>query len=413
MARKDGKDRGILKRKGRDDWWVRLVHNGRERWHRCDTKSQAKALYGRLKAEIREGTYFPDKFKPSQDITLRAWITRYKDGITSPGLRNMKHYGEFWSKLLGRRLLTDLTGDELRHIQARMLAKRKRTPQTINRYFAGLRHILNLAIAEGKLITNPVKGVKFFREPQGRLRFLSDGEITRLREVMSPEHWPLVAFALETGLRLNEQFKARWDCVNLEQGVLTIPLSKSGRTRHVILSEAALAILRGLPSWMHSAYVFPSPRHAGEPTQGRHFVVKVYEPALEQAGIVGATWHTLRHTFASRAVMAGVDIRTVQELMGHSTITMTMRYAHLSPTHLREAVNKASLGQSMVKSANGTVTKTVTKQNQPVTVEKKETAEAFEELAGIGGGAGRVRTAASQFCRLLPYHLGTAPRQAL
>jgi len=56
--------------------------------------------------------------------------------------------------------------------------------------------------------------------------------------------------------------------------------------------------------------------------QGRNFVVKVYEPALGQAGIQGATWHTLRHTFASRAVMAGVDIRTVQELMGHSTITI-------------------------------------------------------------------------------------------
>ena len=80
--------------------------------------------------------------------------------------------------------------------------------------------------------------------------------------------------------------------------------------------------------------------------QGRNLVVKVYEPVLKQAGIEGATWHTLRHTFAPRAVMAGVDIRTVQELMGHSTITMTMCYAHLSPAHLREAVNKASLGRN-------------------------------------------------------------------
>ena len=62
MARKDGKDRGITQRKGRDGWWVRLYANGRERWHRCDTKSQAKALYGRLKADIREGKYFPEKF---------------------------------------------------------------------------------------------------------------------------------------------------------------------------------------------------------------------------------------------------------------------------------------------------------------------------------------------------------------
>jgi site-specific recombinase XerD len=83
--------------------------------------------------------------------------------------------------------------------------------------------------------------------------------------------------------------------------------------------------------------------------QGRNFVVKIYEPGLKRAKIEGVTWHTLRHTFASRAVMAGVDIRTVQELMGHSTITMTMRYAHLSPTHLRTAVNRASLGAIAVE----------------------------------------------------------------
>ena len=188
--------------------------------------------------------------------------------------------------------------------------------------------------------------------------------------------------------------------MDLERGILTIPLSKSGRTRHVVLSEAAKSILQGLSSWMHSVYVFPSPRHPGEPMQGRHFVVKVYEPALKRSGIVGATWHTLRHTFASRAVMAGVDIRTVQELMGHCTITM--RYAHLSPGHLREAVNKASLKQPEIKTGNGTVTATVTSATQPITGEREETAEALDSLAGVGGGAERVRTAASQFCRLLP-----------
>ncbi len=83
-------------------------------------------------------------------------------------------------------------------------------------------------------------------------------------------------------------------------------------------------------------------------------------------------------------------------------VTMTMRYAHLSPAHLREAVNKVSLGQSKARTWNETVTATVTKQSEPVTVEKEGTAEALEELTRVGGGAGRVRTAASQFCRLLP-----------
>jgi integrase len=402
MARKGGVDRGITQRKGRKGWWVRLYANGRQQWFKCDTKSQAKALYGRLRAEIREGVYFPERFAQSKALTLRAWITRYTDGITSRGLRNMKHYGRFWSKLLGRKLLTELSADELRHVQAKMLAKKNRSAHTVNRYFAGLRRVLNLAIAEGYLTSNPVKGVKFFPEPAGRLRFLSDAEIARLKEVMAPTDWFLVAFALETGLRLSEQFHARWDCVDLERGVLTVPLSKSGRTRHVILSEAALTILRGLSSWMHSPYLFPSLLSQGQPMQGRHFVVKVYEAALKKAKIEGVTWHTLRHTFASRAVMAGVDIRTVQELMGHSTISMTVRYAHLSPAHLRAAVNKASLEKVVPQPTSGTVTETVTNEEQEPDCQLEDIAEDLEELAEVGGGAERGRTAASQFCRLLP-----------
>ena len=87
MARLNGKDRGITQRKGRDGWRARIFHNGRERWHKCDSKSQAKALYGRLEGEAREGKYFSDRFNQQQELTLRAWIGRYREGITSRGLR--------------------------------------------------------------------------------------------------------------------------------------------------------------------------------------------------------------------------------------------------------------------------------------------------------------------------------------
>ena len=184
-----------------------------------------------------------------------------------------------------------------------MSLKGNRAPQTINRYFPCLRRILNLAIQEGLLTTNPVKGVSFFPEPSGRLRFLTDAEIGKLEENMAYLEWQVVAFALETGLRLSEQFNARWDCVDLEQGVLTIPLSKSGWTRHVVLSEGTLIILRGLSSWMHSPYLFPSPINSGRPMQGRNFVVKVFMPAMERAGIKNANWHTLRHTFVTMGMV--------------------------------------------------------------------------------------------------------------
>jgi hypothetical protein len=170
----------------------------------------------------------------------------------------------------------------------------------------------------------------------------------------------------------------------------------------VILTDAALKIVQGLSSWTHSTFLFPSPLGSAQPMQGRNFVVKVYEPALKLAKIEGATWHTLRHTFASRAVMAGVDIRTVQELMGHSTITMTMRYAHLSPAHLRSAVNRASLGAIATKTGSGTGSKTGSNALESTDAPPAKTMEPMEISGGMFGGAERVRTAASQFCRLLP-----------
>ena len=103
MARKGGQDRGITQRKDRKGWWVRLYINGRERWYRCDTKSQAKALYGRLKADIREGTFFPEKFAPRKDITLRAWILRCLEGSTNLNIEGERRYGRRWSLLqIGR-----------------------------------------------------------------------------------------------------------------------------------------------------------------------------------------------------------------------------------------------------------------------------------------------------------------------
>ena len=100
--------------------------------------------------------------------------------------------------------------------------------------------------------------------------------------------------------------------------------------------------------------------------------------------------------------MMGVDIRTVQELMGHSTVNQTMRHAHLSPAHLRDAVNKASLGPLTPKNLTETGSKTGSTEEAQRPSRLEEVAEGVETQGEANGGAGRVRTAASQFCRLLP-----------
>ena len=366
MARKGGQDRGITQRKDRNGWWVRHYANGRQQWFKCDTKSQAKALYGRLKADIREGTFFPEKFAPRKDITLRAWILRCLEGSTNRGVENERRYGRRWSLLLGNRMLANVSREDLRQVQAKMRAKLRPRPKnaskefqpkrlwsdaTINRHFAFLRHVLMLAIKDGKLIQNPLSGLKFFPEVK-RTRFLTSEELDRLRGLMIPEDWKLVAFAIETGLRRGEQFQLQWNQVDLENGVLTLPMPKGGKTRHVPLSEEAKSILRSFDSFLRSAWVFPGLKDMTQLMDSRAFLRRSYEPGLRQAGITGACWHSLRHTAASRRIMAGVDLVSVKEILGHRDIQTTLRYAHLAPEHLRDAVNRGSL--------SGTVTKTVT-----------------------------------------------------
>ena len=144
---------------------------------------------------------------------------------------------------------------------------------------------------------------------------------------------------LHTGLRQSEQFHLQWEHVDFTTGILTVPRSKHGEARRVPMNDTVREILRTRPSRLKSPWVFPS--EAGDtPIDARNYVRRTFLPALKTAEIQGLRWHDLRHTFASRLVMAGADLRTVQELMGHKTIAMTLRYSHLSPAHQLDAVQR-------------------------------------------------------------------------
>ena len=359
------KVRGVLFRRG--VWWCRWFEGGRERIERCDSKSQAVLRHAKHRADIREGIFFPRK-SAKQDVTLRAWIARYLADCTNKGKSNEVRYGRWWSLYLGGRLLTEITIEELRRAQSRMRAKRTLNTttrqlqrhwadSTINRYFSFIRHVLALAAKDGHIARNPASAVTLFPE-QNRTRFLSEGELRRLHGVMEPEDWRLVAFAVESGLRQGEQFSCRWDQVDLENGVLTLPMPKGGRTRHVPLSEGAKTILRSFGSFASSPFVFPSVRDPLKALCPDSFLTNIFRPSLRRAGIQGATWHSLRHTCASRKVMAGADLLAVKELLGHRDFETTLRYAHLSPKHLRETVNLGSLGGLLHPGAE-TVARTV------------------------------------------------------
>ena len=148
-----------------------------------------------------------------------------------------------------------------------------------------------------------------------------------------------IVLATHTGLRRGSLFHLRWDEVDLAQRVLRIPRTKNGRPLSVPLNARALQTLQALhdAKTSDSPYVFAhaSGRYAGDPVRDSK---NAFHTALELANIEAFTWHDLRHTFASWLMMRGASLRSVGELLGHQSVKMTLRYAHLSPAYLAAEV---------------------------------------------------------------------------
>ena len=151
---------------------------------------------------------------------------------------------------------------------------------------------------------------------------------------------PRSKLAAHTGLRRGSLFTLRWDQIDLDNRVIRIPRTKNGRPLSVPLNVTALNALKALEASKtpESPYVFPhkSGPSAGEPV---HDIKNGFHAALELAHIEDFTWHDLRHTFASWLMMRGASLRSVAELLGHQSLKMTMRYAHLSPAFLSAEVS--------------------------------------------------------------------------
>ena len=166
-----------------------------------------------------------------------------------------------------------------------------------------------------------------------RKRYLDKEQITKFIDACSPHLKPIVLVALHTGMRKSEILELKWNEVDLTQGIIYILQPKSGERREVWLNEVAKKALGGLKRHPRSPYVFYNKNG-----KAYYNVRKSFDAALKKCGIIDFRFHDLRHTFASQLAMAGVDFITLKELLGHKTIEMTQRYAHLSPGHKRTAV---------------------------------------------------------------------------
>jgi site-specific recombinase XerD len=330
-GRESAKVRGVYEREP-GIWYIRFVDSqGRYRREKAGTKGAAIDLYRKRKTEALQGKKLPEKLR-------RATVT-FAD-IARDALAYSKTNKLSYRNDLGRMevLLGWFREHPAEAISAQDIERRFQqqewSPATANRYRALLSLTYRLAIRNGKVKENPARLVPHRLEDNARIRFLSPEEEVCLRaaiEAKSPERLPELTLSLNTGLRLSEQYGLLWENVSLSRRSLTVSRSKNGTARHVPLNQAALQALEALRQRNAGSELV-----CGGATEPRRW----FEPAVRDANLSRFSWHCLRHTFASRLVMAGVDIRTVQELLGHKTIGMTVRYAHLAPKHTLAAVER-------------------------------------------------------------------------
>lgn len=238
----------------------------------------------------------------------------------------------------GRLPLDTITSGQVEKFK--LLRSEEVSPAGTNRDVATLRLILNLAIKQGLVVTrNPVQGVKFLPEGPGMMRVVSHDEERRYWAAAYPLLREVATLILETGMRPEEVFTIQRENVHLDRRYLFVPVGKTQfARRNVPLTEAATAALKRRLAEGTGPYLFP---HRHHPDQPLTTVQKAHERALKKAGIKPSfRLYDLRHTFGSRSAMAGVDLATLKELMGHSNISITMRYVHPTPEHKQEAVHK-------------------------------------------------------------------------
>lgn len=217
------------------------------------------------------------------------------------------------------------------------LINRGLKPASVNKNIGILKAMFKKAVDWNmveEITLKNIRKVKPLPENNRRLRYLSKEECQALIDACKPHLRPIVVTALNSGMRRGEILGLKWEQVDLKNGFILLDITKNGERREIPINQTLKHTLKGVVRRVDSPYVFVD-------REGREYreVKRSFTSALRKVGIKDFRFHDLRHTFASHLVMAGVDITTVRELLGHKSLTMTLRYAHLAPSHKVKAVD--------------------------------------------------------------------------
>jgi len=319
-----------------------------------DAKDWAKITEG----AIKDRRYF--KNTEAKKRTLSELIDKYIEDILPKKPKSeekQKSQLEWWKEQLGDYFLIDITSvliSEKRDTLAKEKTRfnRKYSPATINRYLAALSHALTVATNEwGWLEDSPMRKVSKNKEPRGRVRFLSDDErgalLDACKESGSDYLYPVVVLALSTGMRQGEILGLTWQDVNLDRQYLILHETKNGERRRVPLTGLAHTEVKRLNKVrrIDTQLLFPHPTLKDRPFDLR----TPWEAALKKAEIKDFRFHDLRHSTASYLAMNGASLAEIAEVLGHKTLQMVRRYAHLSEAHTSAVV--ASMNEKIFGNA--------------------------------------------------------------
>ena len=331
---------GLFKRKNSPYYFMKFQLNGRCIYESTKTsnKKLAEEIYLNRRHEIINGIEPIIRKEPVKDYTFSELADKYLEFID--GRLKSFYDTSLFVKTLVKRFkdtrLVDFSMQDLELLQSDWINQGFSIAYA-NRLTSILKRTFTKAYDWEMIDEDILKRVRKVKQLKGenkRLRYLSENEAERLISHCEPYLKPIVIMALNTGMRKSEILHLTWDRVDLKNRLILLDKTKNGERREIPINDTLFQALSGLTRHIKCDYVFYNP----ETLKPYYDVKKSFAGGLRKSHILDFHFHDLRHTFASRLVMGGVDLATIQKLLGHKTINMTLRYAHLSNVHLQDAV---------------------------------------------------------------------------
>ena len=313
-----------------------------------ERKTDAKKWIQDTESDIRNNRHFTKA--EAKKHTISDLIDRYEKLVLSlnpKNLRNQKTHFVWWKNQIGCYMLSDLCPAMISQCRDDLLSEeisagKKRSPATVARYMTSMSHAVNLAVREWEwLESNPFSRVKKPTEPRGRVRFLDDEERDKLlascQASKSKALYPIVILAISTGMRMGEILNLKWKDIDLSRSRLVLHETKNNERRAVPIVGLAQQVMKKLSKVrrIDSPLVFP-----GSDPEKPINIRTAFDSAVDNAKIEDFRFHDLRHTAASYLAMNGATLAEIAEVLGHKTLQMVKRYAHLSESHTSSVVER-------------------------------------------------------------------------